>query len=437
MRTKGRVLCAPLSARAVDVDGCSHPAGTWFGVSPGTYQLCVWGTSAPSSAGDILARPVANSVPAGLVFEVVSEDSGSSGRGSSSTALFGASLTGYTYLEYTAKSPATTRLGTNEAAKKCQYSLAVPVSAPDVVVECRGPARLEKVEPLRFQKPVELSLAQPPAKVVAAKKENPLGMWYSIILKGNQKWRTNRGLSVFGSVELAEPVVAEWIRRASIDDDAPPREALQRLIQPLGQIATYEAEVRNCWQNLVLARAVGRTTVSGDCEDMALAAYTVLQNIKAGRGRSSLPAGLRKIRWGRVRPFLCAGWFCRTASSREAHMWAGLCDGDRWYFVESVTAGSYERLVDDSYIAVRVFFEDSAGWVTTKGGSLFPRATGGTDYAVIKDSRRGGPSTYRVQSSLFGATTQDPPSLPLAVAPVETRARARDWVAEPPAALRS
>ena len=423
----------------MNVEQCSHTTNSWFTVAPGTYRLQMWGQHTPDKAGDLLRHAAENQVPAGILFSVTKV--GRAQRHQNPIARPTATASGsatpiYTYLEYIQASPATKTLSESEIAELCQYSLAVPVDVPGVLLRCTDDGSITRIDPKVPRTAIEIHLPPPPS-AVAKHQSRPLGMWYSIILYGSQKWRTNAGLDTFGKVLMSPNVVRNWVAQAKIMADQPITAALEQLIKPLGNITTYEAEVRNVWQNLVLAYAVTRRRVKGDCEDMALAAYTVLQSVR--KHAAKVDPGLCGIDWPRCRPFMCSGWYCRSGESREAHMWCGVVDHNgRWHFLESVIVGAYAATVNKKYIGVRVFFEDSAGWLADENKELFPHAISGRPYTLLKDSQAGTkvgvsvdypsltmPTEYRIGVPIFKAQDQQRSILGALIA-------GRDWVAAPP-----
>ena len=114
----------------------------------------------------------------------------------------------------------------------------------------------------------------------------------------------------------------------------------------------------------MLVRAASGQEAKVDCEDFAWAAVDLLRSLKACPGvlASKFPR-LARLKWSSAEPFLVSGYVYKSGG-REAHMWAGLRCGGRYYFVEAVCGPTYAAAGDPftgargnvRYQAVRFFF---------------------------------------------------------------------------------
>ena len=179
-----------------------------------------------------------------------------------------------------------------------------------------------------------------------------MAMWYPVVLAQGFKRPTCRGLDAVGRVELSRSVLEAWVAACP---DAPANgdagggtvnTNLKRLVSPLGTMASYRGEVRNHWQNPLLVRAASGQEAKVDCEDFAWAAVDLLRSLKACPGvlASKFPR-LARLKWSSAEPFLVSGYVYKSGG-REAHMWAGLRCGGRYYFVEAVCGPTYAAAGD-------------------------------------------------------------------------------------------
>ena len=226
-------------------------------------------------------------------------------------------------------------------------------------------------------------------------------------------------------------------------------------------MASYRGEVRNHWQNPLLVRAASGQEAKVDCEDFAWAAVDLLRSLKACPGvlASKFPR-LARLKWSSAEPFLVSGYVYKSGG-REAHMWAGLRCGGRYYFVEAVCGPTYAAAGDPftgargnvRYQAVRFFFSGRSGWPRRAGGGYAPKLNGGrleVAYdAARKSNLRANAIDYPDTKNVHWFTVSSPAELGLAAAvrvgtsvlatpivaaagPAAAASGGRDWVTAPP-----
>lgn len=295
----------------------------------------------------------------------------------------------YVYREVLPSDPAAT-------VARCQYSVARRKVLFRRRINFSG-CRASLIEPREPQSAVELAIPSPNAPAQSA-----MTMWYPIVLSSGFKIPLVRGCLEVGISILGEKMLDAWLKRSGTAD-------LADLASPLADFATYTAERRNQYQNLLLAAACTGERVTGDCEDFALAVFGVMLSLKRHR-RSAFG-----IDWKSTQPCIVAGHIHKPGGTREAHMWAAVQHGRKVDFVETVG----KRLPGARYVGVRIIYEDGAAFM--KDNLPLPRE---------KPTIPSGPLNY------------EGGRLPLIEIPFKTglplRAPllpARDWATAPPAAL--
>jgi len=278
----------------------------------------------------------------------------------------------------------------------CQYSVAPRRVLFHHRLSFSG-CRANVVEPHEPKAAVELTMPPPDAPAQQAMR-----MWYPVVLASGFKVPLVHGCAETGLSILCPQLLDAWLQLSGTTN-------LPDLARPLSEFADYRKEIRNQYQNLLLAAACTGRRVTGDCEDFALAVFGVMLSLQRHRRRAF------GIEWTSAQPCIVAGHLHRPGGIVEPHMWAGVQEPGSPVvrFIETIGT----MLPGARYVGVRIIYKDGAAFM--QDNRPLDRET-----PAIPP----GPLNYRVKKLPI---VEIPPfKLQL---PGRLRQQHRDWAATPPA----